>query len=81
MDENLYIPMTLNDLITNIQKMIGEYELTGEEYVVGAEFIDENGYNYPPNTLMLELKCGSDNPDEPVYGTMVLTPAKSKWLM
>lgn len=75
----IYIPMTLKELIDGLQGIMrnSNGSLTGEEYIVDAEYISSpNNPEVPPGTIALFLKRGTMKPDEFETGTIVLTPAR-----
>ena len=76
---NIYIPMTLKEFIDGLQGIIrsSNGELSGEEYIVGSEYISSpNNPEVPPGTIALFLKRGTLKSDEFETGTIVLTPAR-----
>lgn len=85
MDETGYfIPLTLNELIDGLQRVVkGSKDLTGQEYVTHIQYIDEedNFEDVPPGSIAVFLKRGTLDPNEPQYGTIVLTPGKSRMVM
>ena len=81
---NYYIPMTLNEVVDGLKGIIQKSEdLTGQELVIGAEYVDEGDTDYrvPPGSLAVFLQQNTLDPDKPKYGTIVLTPGKTRILM
>ena len=84
MDETGYfIPLTINELIDSLQRVVkGAKDLTGQEYITHIQYIDEeDDCDAPPGSIAVFLKRGTLDPNEPQYGTIVLTPGKSKIVM
>lgn len=82
MDENYYIPVTLEEMIEKLQKSIRmSNELTGKELIVGAQYIDEDDYNVPSGSIVFLVQQNTLDPDDPKYGTITIMPGTSKQLM
>ena len=83
MNENdYYIPLTLNELIDGLKGIIKHSkDLTGQELVVGAECVEDDDYDVPPGSIAIHLRKNTLDPDEPEFGSIVLTPGKSRILM
>ena len=72
------------ELIDSLQRVVkGAKDLTGQEYVTHIQYIDEddNFDDAPPGSIAVFLKRGTLDPNEPQYGTIVLTPGKSRMVM
>ena len=80
---NYYIPITINELIDGLKGIVKNSEdLTGQELIIGLEYVDEDPeYRVPPGSIAVFLQQNTLNPDEPKYGTIVLTPGKTQTLM
>ena len=84
---NYYIPLTVNELVDGLKSIIAHSEdLTGQELVIGLEYVEKDDTNYtdhnvPPGSIAVFLQQNTLNPKEPKYGTIVLTPGKSRILM
>ena len=83
MNDGYFIPLTINELIDGLKGIVRESkDLTGQEYITHIQYIDEeDDCDVPPGSIAVFLKRGTLNPDEPQYGTIVLTPGKSKMVM
>jgi hypothetical protein len=76
--------MTLNEVIDGLRGIVRDSEdLTGQELVIGTEYVDMGNTNHrvPPGSIGIFLQQNTLNPDEPKYGTIVLTPGKTRILM
>ena len=82
-DINYYIPLTVNELIEGLQVIVkNSKDLTGQELIVGLEYVDEDPkYAVPPGSIAVFLQQNTLDPEEPKYGTIVLTPGKTRTLM
>ena len=80
---NYYIPLTLNELIDGLKGIIkNSKDLTGQELIIGLEYVDEDPeYRVPPGSIGIFLQQNTLNPNEPKFGTIVLTPGKTERLM
>lgn len=78
-----YIPLTIDEFIDGLKGIVKKSkDLTGQEFITNIEFIDEeDDCDVPPGSIAIFLQQGTLNPDDPKYGTIVLTPGKSKRLM
>lgn len=78
-----YIPLTISEFIDGLKNVIKESkDLTGQEYITDIQFInEEDECDVPPGSIAVFLKQGTLNPDEPKYGTIVLTPGKTRRFM
>ena len=83
MNEEYYIPVTLNELVERIKGIIknSDRELTGEEYVVGSLFLPTGNMEFPPNTLVLSVRKDGLMEDETEYGNIYIMPGKTQALM
>lgn len=82
-ETDYYIPLTINEFIDGLNGIVKKSkDLTGQEFITDIEFIDKEGdCDVPPGSIAIFLKQGTLNPDESKYGTIVLTPGKSRRFM
>lgn len=83
MNEKYYIPVTLNELMERIKGIIksSDGELTGEEYVVGADFLATGDMDFPPNTMVITIRRDWLTEDDTEYGSIYIMPGKTQALM
>ena len=81
MNDRYFIPLTINDLINGLKGIIKESDaLSGNEYITDIQYIEDVS-DVPPGSIALFINRGTVNPDESKYGTIVLTPGKTKTFM
>ena len=81
-ETNYYIPLTIDELADGLKGIVKNSEdLTGKELIVGIDYIHEEDMKVPPGSIAVYLQQNTLDPDEPKYGTIVLTPGKTKQLM
>ena len=78
-----YIPFTIDEMIASLQKLKKESrgDITGEEFVVNAEFLVRGEDNLPPCTLVLDFLKGTLDPEKAEFGSLYITPGKVRNLM
>ena len=77
-----FVPITILELIEALNEAIDESEdFTGQEHIIGIDYIEDDDYDVPPGSILIHLQQNTLNPDKPRYGTVVLTPGKTKWVM
>ena len=83
MNDEYYIPLTINEVIDGLKGIVRESEdLTGQEYITDIQFIgEEDDCDVPPGSIAVFLKQGTLDPKEQRYGTIILTPGKTKTVM
>lgn len=71
-----YIPLTLNQLVADIQRMIKDPDtpIDGNELIVDTRYLHSSGYSRPPNTIVFELEKHEVIKGEDQYGTVYFQP-------
>lgn len=81
-NDGYFVPLTIKELIDGLNGIIQEADdITGEELVIDAEYIYEDDHKCPSGSIILYVQQNTLDPDEPKYGTIILTPGKTRWLM
>lgn len=83
MENGYFVPLTIEEFVNGLKGIVQDSkDLTGQEYITDIVYIDgENDRDVPPGSIAIFLKQGTLNPDESRYGTIVLTPGKTKQVM
>lgn len=78
MGEDIYIPVTVNELIKSLQNVVnGDVLLTGEELVIGADYVyGEDESNLPPCTILFRIARGTKDPEETEKGVITVSPRR-----
>lgn len=71
-----YIPLTLNQLVADIQRMIKDPDvpIDGNELIVDVQYLHDEGYTKPPNTIAFNLEKRGSMKGEDLNGTVYFHP-------
>lgn len=80
---NVYIPITINQLIRRMQEMINDSngEIDGNECIIDMHVYSEDTDEAPPGSIELFIEKSMNISGKAGYGTVIFTPEKSKILM
>lgn len=82
-DDGYFVPLTINEFIDGLKGIIkNSNDLTGEELITGIQYIGEgDDCDIPSGGIAIFLKQATMKPDEPRYGTIMLSPTKVRQVM
>ena len=81
-ENDYYSPMTLNEFIKEIQRIIRDNEeVSGEELITNAKYITDDDMTVPPGSILIDIRQNTMDPDVALFGTLAVVPKRTGLVM
>lgn len=82
-ENDYYSPITLNEFVKEIQRIIRDNEeVSGEELITNAKYVTEdNCMTVPTGSILLDIRQNTMDPDVALFGTLAVVPKRAGLVM
>ena len=77
-ENDYYSPITLNEFVKEIQRIIRDNEeVSGEELITNTKYVTEDDYmTVPPGSILFDIRQNTVDPDVALFGTLAVVPKR-----
>lgn len=82
-ENDYYSPLTLNELVKEIQRIIRDNkEVSGEELITNVKYVAEDDeMTVPTNSILFDIRQNTIDPDVALFGTLAVVPKRTGRVM